>query len=355
MSSDCEDIMHYCDECRVDRQPREETVRRTFIVHGKEVMASFKIFVCPVCETELYDEDLANDSMRAINEAYAAKYGMTAEEIRSIRVLYKGLGIRPYAKILGMGPATISRHEAGFSPSEEHLAIYRELQADPRRILAYFSRNNEKLSSRELKKTREVLTHWRAEHTGVVSTPVEAMQDDEEIIESIHKPYEFSELTGYTSFNLEKLINMTLYFSRNGINITRLMKHLWYTDMFNYRHQTVSVSGAVYTRKQFGPVPMDHDIMMAHLEHMGVIEIEETIENEEGWTKKTVKSKVIFEPSLFTNHELALMEKVERAFAGLGSRAISAFSHKERAWIETPPGEPINYNFAMDLQDLPIA
>ncbi|CAM4421056.1 DUF4065 domain-containing protein [Paenibacillus alkaliterrae] len=339
--------MRYCDECGAEGPSTTIERPKTFTVRGKEIEIQQTIAVCDKGH-KVYDEELDNASILLATHKYAEQYGMPAEQIHAVRQQY-GIGYRPFAKIIGIGSASLRRHESGeLLPSETHLDIYKRLQADPGMIHKYYQRHKGKLSTREQKQAENVLASWQAS----TSLTIESIQSDEEIIEAIHRPYESTELTGYLSFNLEKFIHMVLFFTRDGVAKTKLMKLLWYADFMKFKRQTVSISGAVYERLPFGPVPKDHEITLAHLQHMNVIRIEETIINDEGWTMMSVKASQQFDPSYFDVHELDILREIEYAFRNYGSRKISDYAHQERAWIETPSEHPIDYKYATDLREL---
>ncbi|MGG1518621.1 type II toxin-antitoxin system antitoxin SocA domain-containing protein [Paenibacillus oryzisoli] len=337
--------MRHCDECNKDQSVKESKVTRNYIINGKSIPVELTLLVCDECGCEVYDEDYNANQMATIRHTYDKLFGMTTEEIRAVRAQYKGIGSRPFAKLLGIGSASLTRHESGDMPSDKHLEIYRELRNDPSRIWGYFEKNKGVLSPRELKKTIEILEAWKSGQAGILQ------QDDEEIIEAIHKPYEYSQLSGNISFNLNKFIQMILFFARSGVNKTKLMKLLFYSDFIRYKWQTVSISGAVYTRFPFGPVPKDHEIMLAHLQRMDIISIEEKIVNDEGWILMTVKAKQEFNPNVFTPEELDVLKIVDEKFFDFKSRQISDYAHKERAWIETDSEQPISYSMATDLRE----
>ncbi|PJN52537.1 hypothetical protein PAEAM_45220 [Paenibacillus sp. GM1FR] len=344
-------FLAYCDDCGKDCNAEEKIERQTFKIHGKSIDVDVTMLVCIECGNEISDEKYMNDQLRAINEAYIkATSGLTSEQIKNVRLQYRDLGIRPFAKILGIGSASIARHETGELPSDKHISIYKELNENPRSIFEYFNKNKESLSPRELKKVEHVLRNWSDEQEGRISTQfVEVILDDEEIIESIHKPFAFTEFTGYKDFNLDKFSNMILFFSKWGVNKTKLMKLLWYSDFLYFKMRTASISGAAYARIKFGPVPKDHEIALAHLQHMGVIEIEESLLNDEGWVKMTVRAKQDLNPNVFEKEEMVTLERVNYIFEDYGSRKISEYSHKERAWIETPDDHLINYKYSRDF------
>ncbi len=346
--------MEFCDHCNHERAYETKKKTGTYTVKGREIEATYDVAICAECGHEMDVEEIEAAAMRVVTDQYALQYGMPTIETRAVREQYKGLGVRPFAKLIGIGSASVSRIEAGELPSEKQLRIYQDLKADPSRILAYFEANKTTLSPRELKKTQSILDGWNAEKTGERIVRPELGQDDEEIIESIYKPYEQTELSGFTPFNLEKFQHMVLYFAKEGVNKTKLMKLLWYCDFVNFKRISASISGAAYVRLKFGPVPKDHEIMLAHLQHMAAIDIEETVLNEEGWTLMTVNARQSFNSELFEANELAVLNEVESKFRSFTSRQISEYSHQERAWIETPEHEPIDYSFATDLREFSL-
>jgi uncharacterized phage-associated protein len=333
--------MRYCDVCKADKHTTEITIPGTVLFRGIEINFDKKIIECDLGH-RVYDESVDEHNLREIMNQYTIrKFGVEFSRICEVRKQYEGLGIRPFAKILNIGSATISRLEAMELPTDKYVSLFVKLINDPESIYAYYRKNKESLTPREQKQIEQVLA------TKIGTEPSE----DEVIIERIHSPLEGTEVTGFTTFNLDKFVHMILYFARKGVNKTKLMKLLWYSDFVNYRRQNVAISGAVYTRYPYGPVPKDHDITLAHLKHLGVIDIEEQ-ENEQGWTLMTVRSKQQFNPDLFENTELGVLEEINSFFSKFGSNKISKYSHKEQAWIETPEGTEISYEYATILNEL---
>jgi DNA-binding transcriptional regulator YiaG len=287
-------------------------------------------------------EELEDETMANVARVYAERHGMTKLELQNVRKQFK-LGVRPFAKLLNIGPASVTRYESGSLPQASHLEIYRRLQQHPHVILEFFNRNKGLLSSRELKMAEVALDAWtKSDHS---------YQTDEQIIESIYKPYEITELAGYSDFSLDKLIQMILFFTTKGALKTKLMKLLWYSDFLYFKRQTVSITGVTYVKYPYGPVPKDHDITLAHLQHMNVIEIDES-SNDEGWTMMIVKASEPFDSTIFSNDELETMRKVEAYFSEYGSRKISEYAHNEQGWLETEEKQPISYKYAEKLREL---
>ncbi|MFD0591013.1 type II toxin-antitoxin system antitoxin SocA domain-containing protein [Paenibacillus sp. GCM10027627] len=336
--------MKYCDECNREQGTILQHKVESYTLHGKTFDVEILSATCEICGAEVFDEQVIDGNMSKIHTTYQELYGgLTVEEIREIRSQYPGLGKRPFAKLLNIGYASVGRYESesGAPMSSENLAIYRELKNNPRKIVDYYNQNKHNLSPRELKKTELIMNSF---------IDKESIIPDEDIIEKLYKPFSHTSLSGFREFDFEKFVNMILYFARDGVNKTKLMKLLWFSDFYHYRKQTVSISGAVYQRLQFGPVPKDHGILLAHLQHMDTIKIDE--QHEEGWVRMEVRSTQEFDPTVLDQDELATLEKIDRVFESYGSRKISDYSHEERAWIETANEFPIDYNYAMSMREI---
>lgn len=342
------DFNYICDACNRDCLIEEVEKEEEIVIRGKIIKTPITILVCKECGAEVFDEELANKALKKLNDKYIELYGMSVEEIKSVREQFVGLGQRAFAKLLGIGSASVIRHETGEIPSEKHLEIYRKLKDNPKLIFEHYKENSSKLTKRELKKVDQILASWQEE--GGVDEP-SYIEDDEGIIEAIHRPLQGSIFSGYKNFDLDRFINMILFFSKEGVAKTSLMKLLWYSDCIYFKRQTLSISGAVYTRKKFGPVPKDHDVLLAHLQRMEIIEIDEEVINEQGWTKITVKAKREFDKDLFKLNEFDVLTLVKDVLGPMGSREISDYSHKERGWIETEEEQPIKYSFANELNE----
>ncbi|WP_159885757.1 type II TA system antitoxin MqsA family protein [Paenibacillus puerhi] len=334
-------LLNYCESCRAVHPYTIEKEPHVFRFRGQDIEVERKLAFCQNCGSLIDVEELEHEAMADVARIYAEKYGMTSLEIQNVRQQYK-LGVRPFAKLLNIGPASVTRYESGSLPQASHLELYKRLQQHPHVILEFFTRNKDLLTSRELKMTEAALHAW--------TIPEQSVQTDEQIIESIYKPYEATELAGYSEFSLEKFIHMFLYFTKNGILKTKLMKLLWYSDFLYFKRQTVSISGATYCKYPYGPVPKDHDITLAHLQHMNVIEVDERT-NDEGWTMMTIKASEPFDSSIFTEDELETMQEVEAQFREYGSRKISEYAHNEKGWLETEEKQPISYKYAEELRE----
>jgi putative zinc finger/helix-turn-helix YgiT family protein len=334
--------MNYCESCHAEHTYTIKKELHVFRFRGQDIELERRIAFCNNCGSLIDVEELENETMVNVARIYTEKYGMTSLAIQNVRQQFK-LGVRPFAKLLNIGTASVTRYESGSLPQATHLELYKRLQQHPHVILEFFNRNKGSLSSRELKMVETSLDAW--------TIAEQSFQTDEQIIESIYRTNETTDLAGYSDFSIEKFINMILYFTTNGVLKTKLMKLLWYSDFLYFKRQTVSITGATYVKYPYGPVPKDHDIALAHLQHMNVIEVDERT-NDEGWTMMTIKASEPFDSTVFSDDELETMLEIEAHFRDYSSRKISEYAHNEMGWLETEEKQPISYRYAEDLREL---
>ena len=80
---------------------------------------------------------------------------ITAEEIQSIRKKY-ALSQRNFARVLGIGEASIARYETGQKPTEANANLIKAA-ADPRFMLGCLERGKDKLSEKQCAITEELI------------------------------------------------------------------------------------------------------------------------------------------------------------------------------------------------------
>lgn len=335
-------LINYCESCNAEHTYTIKKELGVFRFRGRDIELERRIAFCDHCGSLIDVEQLEIETMADVARIYSEKYGMTSLEIRKVRQQFK-LGVRPFAKLLNIGSASVTRYESGSIPQASHLELYKRLHQQPHAILEFFNRNKNSLTSRELKMVETSLHAW--------TNAEQSFQTDEQIIEAIYKAHEATDLTGYSEFSLEKFIHMILYFTSNGVLKTKLMKLLWYSDFLYFKRQTVSITGTTYVKYPYGPVPKNHDIVFAHLQHMNVIEVDERT-NDEGWTKMMIKASEPFDSTIFSDDELETMQEIATYFRDYGSRHISEYAHHEKGWLETEEKKPISYRYAEELRKL---
>jgi hypothetical protein len=97
----------------------------------------------------------------------------------------------------------------------------------------------------------------------------------------------------------------------------------------------------------YGPVPVEHDVLLAYMQANGVIELKPYDGDYEGEYIEPVKQ---FNPDLFTPDELKIMTDVAERFADCRATDMTYISHAEEAYEMTDMKETIPYDFAMHLK-----
>lgn len=324
----------YCDHCQQDVDALVIDRQSSYTFKGETFEINERVLQCP-CGEDLYDEILDTETMETLTKMYEERVGLSLDDIKSIRSQY-GLSMDLFARILGWSKSTIARYETGkFLPDSSHMSVLKRLKEHPEAIDEFYKFNKHKFNEKEQAKINEKLSDTDQHNV------------EKGLVDALHVNYKLHEKTiesGYSSFNLNKLINMILFFAQKGVQKTKLMKLLFYTDFLGYKRNLLSISGTPYVKLPFGPVPKDHDLLLSSIEKNELINIEYEFINE--YTIINIQSKKEFDSTLFTDDEINILNSVKNQFRGYGSVAISDFSHKEEGWINTEEREIISYDYA---------
>lgn len=328
----------WCPVCNKDVHTDVIEKPATYTFKGETFKVSEKVRICSVCGNELIDEKMDNELMSELSEKYMERKGLSFEDIQSIRKQY-GLSMDLFSKVLGWSKATIVRYESGkFIPDPSHMAVLRQLKEHPEDIEIFFKQNQQKLNVKQRGKIEEQLNQ------------MESKVVEQGLLDLLKKNFKFYEGkidTGYSRFSSEKLIHMVIFLTKQGVQKTKLMKLLWYTDFINFRRNLNSISGLPYVRLQHGPVPKDHELILTTLEKNHFIKSEEIPVGD--YLSMVIKANRDFDPSIFSEDELEVLEYVNHFFKEYGSIKISEFSHKEKGWKETNDHQLIPYSYAENL------
>ncbi|MFD1415365.1 type II TA system antitoxin MqsA family protein [Oceanobacillus jeddahense] len=328
----------YCDNCQIDKKAKVIERRSSYTFKGETFEIDERVLICE-CGEELYDEALDSEVMDTLTKLYQERIGLTLEDIKSIRCNYD-FSMEQFARILGWSKSTIARYESGkYIPDSSHMSVLKRLKDHPESIDDYYKLTKHKFSAKEQAKINEKLsnTDQQTVEKGLV-----------EVLHINYKLYERTTSTGYRSFNLNKLINMILFFAKNGVQKTKLMKLLFYTDFLNYKRNVISMSGVPYVRLPYGPVPKDHDLLLTTIEKNEMININEEFIDD--YTIIRVMSLKEFDDKIFNKEEIEILNTVNEYFTKFGSVAISDFSHNEEGWKNTEDRQIISFDYAEYLQ-----
>jgi len=132
---------------------------------------------------------------------------------------------------------------------------------------------------------------------------------------------------------------------------TNLNKLLFYSDMTAYFLRGQAISGATYVNMPFGPVPDHVEAVIDMLVANGDISRRDVPE--------IGKNAVMFEvtgegaASGLSEDDKSVLDGVLKTYGEMGAGELSELSHRERAYRDTRPLEPIAYEYAKFLRRLP--
>lgn len=122
--------MRYCPKCDRERELNQVQRPETYPVKGEPITVLANVMVCPVCGTDVFDEDLDSQNLAAAYAQYRKRKGLLGpQDIKGIRDRY-GLSQRGLAALLGWSHATVVRYETGAIPSIAHGEQLRRLAED---------------------------------------------------------------------------------------------------------------------------------------------------------------------------------------------------------------------------------
>lgn len=158
----------------------------------------------------------------------------------------------------------------------------------------------------------------------------------------------------------EKYLEVLKYFldptrSNNAtLGRAKLMKLLYYADFDHYEQYGDSITGDVYVKRPYGPVPRDAQRMLFELENTG--QIKQDWENYGGYRKAVYKtfweSPHQANPNLVSAEERTTLQRVVDTWRWHSAKSIVLASHGEPPWKMVELGEIIPYGLVMYRQDL---
>ena len=329
----------YCEECGREVDTRILIKRESYIVCNETIEVDAQILTCAECGEEFYCEELDNATLVTAYNEYRRKHKLLLpEEIRKIREQY-GLSQRSFAKLLNWGDKTICRYENGSIQDKAHNSILLFLR-EPENMRTYIVENEIAIDARQKAKLLDVvekLEQGREHHAGC------------RIFDLFFSRIPCEE-NGFKAFDYDKFCAMVLFFAHKSSELlkTKLMKLLNYSDMIFYKENGVSISGVKYVHLPYGPVPENFDILLGKMAADHIVHIAVLYEN--GYEKHHVIPEGDIIEGILSEEEYAVLERIYEKFVDFGSVDISNYSHKERGYSSTKPGEIISYAYAKDIQ-----
>lgn len=329
----------YCPRCEEDRRFAHEEREETFEVRGEEIRLTVPQWACAECGESIPDETFGDPVERA-HDAYRERRGLLAPaEIQRIREQW-GLSQVAFATLLGMSPATINRYEHGALQQEKEDELIRACDnRDHMRDL--------------LRRRGRVLTErqGRAAEAALGQSPDRRQVYWETgYVESM--PVEVSMRSGFRAFDYNRYAAVVAWLCQHVqlVTQTKLYKLLFYADFLSFRASSRSLTGALYRRMPYGPVPVAFSGLRAQLEADDVVFVNE-MSFQNGNTGEVFRPGPEAEAALavLTEEDVRVLRFVRDELGNLAPSVISDKSHEEAAWKETPPKAVISYEKAMEL------
>ena len=241
-----------------------------------------------------------------------------------------------FAKVIGCAKKTIISYEKGTAvPNENYVIIINSLIERPNIIYDLIESNKYNFTEKEYNKIKTKIYDFISENcTSLIFEPEGKL----------------NEFNGYTSFNFNKAINMILYFAKEGILKTKLLKEMFYADFINYRETGASITGLKYAKITYGPVPDNKDFLLDKCRSDKYIDLD--VEYDNDYERHTIIGLKDFDKNVFDDYELNTLEKVKDYFLNYKSKQIADFSHEEKGYIETDFSKNISYDYAFDIDRL---
>lgn len=301
-------------------------------IKGKEIKFNSDRRFCSKCDNLVYDEELDNLASEKGIEIYNKLYGVTKEEIITLRKKYN-LSQELFSKVIGCAKKTLISYEKGVSiPNDSYLIIIKSLIANPEIITNLVEANKVQFTDKEYNKINNKISIFLA-------------NNEKQLL--LNEEYNPTEYNGYTKFNKEKVYNMIIYFADNTILKTKLLKEMFYADFLFYKENCKSITGLEYCKLPFGPVPDGFETILLNEYQEGMIDYKPVITASKEYYE--IASKKEFNKDLFTKEELDILAKIKKYFKDYNVKKIVDYSHKEKAYTDTNDCAKISYDYSFDI------
>lgn len=333
-----------CPLCDKTHEVEERKRVTSILLKGEEVTYEERFYFCTNAdedENEFETGAMTNENLLNARNAYRIKKGLlTSYEIVKIRESY-GLSQVDLAKLLGWGEATISRYESKAIQDEAYDTMLRLIKDNPLQALEFLKKNADKFTMMKRQEIRSKIVEKLDSYGKEYLT----RQTFEGEYANFEEP---SDSNGFTVLNIDKIEAMISYIADKVSNLfkVKLMKMLWYSDVLSFIENGVAISGMVYRHETMGALPVGHYSLM-NLEYLNVKE--EMSHNYD--TMLHIYPTAGMDYSVLSDSEKEILDKVILKFKKHKTKDIVEYMHKEKAYIDTEPGEIIPFSLARELRE----
>jgi len=323
-------------EMTIQREWRSMTYKK------EEFKVCFHTWKCEDTGEQFEDDQFAQLNFDQVQNQYRAKYALPfKEEISAIREKYDLTAIK-MSHVLGFGDNTYRQYEAGEMPSQSNARLI-QLAANPVEFRKLLKISNA-LEGTFLEKLNRRIDHLIQEEIKGLNNRIIT-----EYLFGSHLPTIF---TGFRKPDINKFSEMVLFFSEKLKPWkTKLNKLLFYADFTNFSLYGNSMSGAIYRAIPMGPVPDRFQGIYEYLANEKIVDIISTCFSDGGLGEQFLPTKgKSFNKELFSERELAVLNRVAERFRETSTNEIIGISHTEKAWLDNNDNKGlIDYFYAFDL------
>ena len=309
--------MFVCDNCK-SKDTVVKNYEFEFEVNSKKYSVSGKRRYCKSCNSLVYDSELDNDILKKALRKKEEILGVEPEKIIDLRKSYN-LSQDDFSKIIGCAKKTLISYEKGTSiPNDSYLIAIKMLLDDPLNIKLLIKANLDRFTDKELKRINNKLN-------------LDIFELDDNKLDCYN---------GYIKFDFNKMKNIIKYLTKDGMLKTKLLKELFYIDFLYFKENAVSLTGSVYKKYKFGPVPNNYETVLNELVIRGEIDIDCSFMGDYECFNIISKNNDIE----LESDEIDLIDKVMKFFEKYTATDIKDYSHKEKAYINKKDFDSLDYN-----------
>lgn len=305
----------------------------------------FHYYKCEDSGEQFTTTSLDEVNMNQVYNQYRDRFNIPfPDEIIRIREKY-GLSAAKMSEILGFGINTYRQYEAGEMPSVANAKLIQMVDESKNFIemVELCATLDEKTKNKYIQKAKLLGEEKRQNIFNI---------NFKEYLLGKHLADIYS---GYRNPNFEKFTEMVVYFSDTLSPFkTKMNKLLFYADFLMFKQSCFSISGVRYKAIDMGPVPINFQSIFEYLANNNEIEIYTTA-FPQGYTGEQFKARNDrpFKADLFSEKELAVLEKVATVFKPTSTNDIIELSHLEEAWKKNQKDKSaISYEYAFDLNHI---
>ena len=316
--------------------------RRSIDFRKETLEIVFHYYKCEDSGEQFTTTSLDEVNMNQVYNQYRERFKIPfPDEIIRIREKY-GLSAAKMSEILGFGINTYRQYEAGEMPSIANAKLIQMVE-EPKifiEIIELCATLDDKVKHKYIQKTQSLVDEKKQNIFNL---------NFKEYLLGNHLADIYS---GYRNPNFEKFTEMVVYFSSKLSPFkTKMNKLLFYADFLMFKQSCFSISGVRYRAVDMGPVPNNFQSIFEYLANKDEIDIC-TTEFPQGYIGEQFKARIDrpFKADLFSENELAVLEKVATVFKPATTNDIIELSHLEEAWKKNEKDKSvISYEYAFDL------